>query len=85
MTIAVDLGRKATKQTYTFPRPPGVGSKLFLKVVILHIKLKEKKCRSTCKQKKMSDIEIVQNIFFIELITKKKQMLPKVNLGVGEM
>ena len=45
---------KANKLSLPTPTTPGVGSKghiffSFLKVVMLHIKLKWKKCRPTCK------------------------------------
>ena len=44
---------KASVLSLHTPTTPGVGSKghfcLFLKVVMLHIKVKWKKCRPTCK------------------------------------
>ena len=62
------------KENILHPQPLGWDEKVryfsFLKPVVLHIKLKGKKCRPTCKQKltlqtplpwvKRSDIEIVQ-------------------------
>ena len=42
---------KANMLSFHTPTTPGVGSKghFFIKVVMLHIKLKWKKCRPTCK------------------------------------
>ena len=81
---------KANILSLCTPSTPGVVSKgqilfSFLKVVMLHIKSKGKKCRPTCKQKlthtpdlwgwvERSDIEIAMqqiSIFFLELRTLK--------------